>query len=64
MQSQCIMNSDERNVHNSESPSSSRLAASRHAIAEEYERDEEGDLSLDNALLADDPLDEGTGKAP
>ena len=58
------MNGDGRNLHHTERPSSSRLAASSHATVEDYDRDDEGDLSLDSALLADDPLVEGTGKAP
>ncbi|KAF6234708.1 hypothetical protein HO173_007334 [Letharia columbiana] len=45
------------------SPSSSSQALPGHATAEDIEDYEQADLSLDNALLADDPL-EGNGKAP
>ena len=45
------------------SSSSSNQALPNHATAEDIEDYEQADLSLDNALLADDPL-EGNGKAP
>ena len=35
-----------------------------HDDFEELDGDEAADLSLDNALLADDPLEDGNGKAP
>ena len=43
------------------SPSSSNQPPG-HPTAELFDDDEQADLSLDNALLADDPLD-GNGKA-
>ena len=43
------------------SPSSSNQAPVGHATPEVFDDDEQADLSLDNALLADDPLD-GNGK--
>lgn len=50
-------------LRDSGSSSSATQALSEHATAEEIEDYEQADLSLDNALLADDPL-EGNGKAP
>jgi hypothetical protein len=47
-----------------QSSSSSLLARYGHATAEDFDGDDQADLSLDNALLDDDPLDEGNGKAP
>lgn len=49
-------------VHNAESSSSSNQTPVPHATAEDFDDYEQADLSLDNALLADDPLD-GNGKA-
>ena len=43
--------------------SSSNQALPGHITADDIEDYEQADLSLDNALLADDPL-EGNGKAP
>lgn len=50
-------------LHDAGSSSSSAQALPGHATAEDFEDYEQADLSLDNALLADDPL-EGNGKAP
>ena len=50
-------------VHDAGSSSSSNQALPGHTAAEDIEDYEQGDLSLDNALLADDSL-EGNGKAP
>ena len=49
-------------LQNVGSPSSSNQAPARHATAEVFDDNEQADLSLDDALLADDPLD-GNGKA-
>ena len=48
---------------NAGSSSSSNHVVSGHVTAEDIEDYEQSDLSLDNALLEDDPL-EGNGKAP
>ena len=48
--------------HNDGSPSSSNQTPLGHATAEVFDDDEQADGSLDDALLADDPL-EGNGKA-
>ena len=50
-------------LHDAGDSSSSVQALPGHATAEDFEDYEQADLSLDNALLADDPL-EGNGKAP
>jgi len=47
-----------------ESSSSSGQPHYGHATAEDFDGDDQADLSLDNALLADDPLDEGATNAP
>ena len=49
-------------LHSAESSSSSNQAPVGHPTAEVFDDNEQADLSLDNALLADDPLD-GNGKA-
>lgn len=49
-------------LHDSGSSSLSNQALPGHATAEDIEDYEQADLSLENALLADDPL-EGNGKA-
>lgn len=49
-------------IHNAESSSSSNQTSVHHATAEDFDDDDQADLSLDNALLANDPLD-GNGKA-
>ena len=48
--------------YNSESSSSSSRAPSGQPTVEDFEDYEQANLSLENALLADDPLD-GNGKA-
>ena len=50
-------------AYGEQSSSSSLLARYGHATAEDFDGDDQVDLSLDNALLDDDPLDEGNGKA-
>ena len=50
-------------LHDAGSSSLSNQALPGHATAEDIEDYEEADLSLENALLADDPL-EGNRKAP
>ena len=50
-------------LHDAGNSSSSSQALPGHTTAEDIEDYEQADLSLDNALLADDPL-EGNGKAP
>ena len=50
-------------VHDAGSSSSSNPGLPDYTTAEDIEYYEQADLSLDNALLADDPL-EGNGKAP
>ncbi len=45
--------------HDAGSSSSSSQTPVGHATAEEFEDYEQADLSLDNVLLADDPLDGG-----
>ena len=47
---------------NAGSPSSSNQASVGYATPEVFDDNEQADLSLDDALLADDPLD-GNGKA-
>ena len=49
-------------LHDSESSSSSNQAPVSHATTRDFDDYEQADLSLNNALLADDPLD-GNGKA-
>ena len=49
-------------INSAESSSSSNRAPLGHATAEDFNDDEQADLSLDNALLDDDPLDDN-GKA-
>lgn len=48
---------------NGEASSSSRQTPTRHSL-DELDDDEAADLSLDKALLAEDPLESGNGKAP
>lgn len=50
-------------LHDAGSSSMSNQALPGHATAEDIDDYEQADLSLENALLADDPL-EGNGKAP
>lgn len=50
-------------AHDAGSSSSSNQALPGHTAAEDIEDYEQGDLSLDKALLADDAL-VGNGKAP
>ena len=50
-------------LHDAGSSSSSSQTPVGHATAEDFEDYEQADLSLDNALLADDPLDGDNGKA-
>lgn len=50
-------------LQGSESSSSSGPIQYNRVTAEDFDGDDQADLSLDNALLADDPLDEGAGKA-
>lgn len=50
-------------IHNGEGSSSSRQTLTRPS-PDELDDDEAADLSLDKALLADDPLDSSNGKAP
>lgn len=50
-------------LHEAGSSSSSNKPLPGHATAEDIEDYEQADLSLDNALLADDFV-EGNGKAP
>ena len=50
-------------LHNAGSSSLSNQDLPGHATAEDIEDYEQADLSLENALLADDPL-EDNGKAP
>ena len=49
-------------LHDVGSSSSSNRVSIGHPLAEDIEDYEQADLSLDNALLEDDPL-EGNGKA-
>lgn len=49
-------------IHNAESSSSSNQTSVHQATVEDFDDYEQADLSLDNALLADDPLN-SNGKA-
>ena len=46
------------------SPSSSLHARYGHITSEDFDGDDQADLSLDTTLLGDDPLEEGPSKAP
>lgn len=59
------MNGDGPDITESESPSSSKPTTYGGALAEDFDRNDEGsDLDQDSALLTSDPLDESIGKAP
>lgn len=58
------MDGDGPDQHGQESSSSSRPIHHGRVTAEDFDGDDHADLSLDNALLVDDPLDEGFGKVP
>ena len=46
------------------SSSSSLHARYGHVTSEDFDGDDQADLSLDTTLLDDDPLEEGPSKAP
>ena len=46
------------------SSSLSLLARYGHATTDDFDGDDQADLSLDNTLLEDDPINDGSGKAP
>ena len=58
----CTMTGPSPGSNDAGSSSSSNQATGGHATAEDFDDYEHADLSLDNALLADDPID-GNGKA-
>lgn len=58
------MKGDGPDQHGQESSSSSRPTQYGRVSAEDFDGDDNADLSLDNALLVDDLLEEGSGKAP
>ena len=58
------MNGDRPNLSGVESSSSSKSKPHGPFMEDDLDGDDEGDLSLDNAILADDPLDKSAGKAP
>lgn len=58
------MDGDGPDQHGPGSSSSSRPAHYGRVTAEDLDADDHSDLSLDNSLLADAPLDEGSGKYP